>query len=228
MTGSSSTPSWIGAGAGQPRWSRTRWSAGSTCGTIDGDGSGIACDETTTDADVAAVAAAFGAEGGGRSTAAALIEATPAAAAALRGPRKFLTHPVFHRHQSEHEHAALPASASKTRTSRSTTSMIPLGSCTMKLNATAEMMPVSWPEFGEMHPFAPADQCAGYRMFDQLEAWLAEITGFAAVSLQPNAGSQGEYAGLLAIRALPPRARRGAPRCLPDPGARTAPTRPRR
>ena len=79
--------------------------------------------------------------------------------------------------------------------------MIPLGSCTMKLNATAEMMPITWPEFAKLHPFAPADQTAGYRqMFAELESSLAEITGFAAVSLQPNAGSQGEYAGLLVIR----------------------------
>ncbi|HEX8280078.1 MAG TPA: aminomethyl-transferring glycine dehydrogenase, partial [Chthoniobacterales bacterium] len=83
-----------------------------------------------------------------------------------------------------------------------TTSMIPLGSCTMKLNATAEMFPVSWPEFSKLHPFAPESQTTGYRdMCDQLASWLAEITGFAAVSLQPNAGSQGEYAGLLAIRS---------------------------
>src|SRR4029077_11056428 len=83
-----------------------------------------------------------------------------------------------------------------------TTSMIPLGSCTMKLKATTQMIPVTWPEFGRMHPFAPAEQWGGYKaMFDQLEAWLAEITGFTAVSLQPNSGAQGEYAGLLAIRA---------------------------
>jgi glycine dehydrogenase len=82
-----------------------------------------------------------------------------------------------------------------------TTSMIPLGSCTMKLNATSEMLPVSWPEFGRMHPFAPADQTGGYdRLLGDLETWLAEITGLPAVSLQPNAGSQGEFAGLLAIR----------------------------
>ena len=80
--------------------------------------------------------------------------------------------------------------------------MIPLGSCTMKLNATAEMIPVTWPEFANLHPFAPPDQAAGYQaLFRDLEAWLKEITGFDAVSLQPNAGSQGEYAGLLAIRA---------------------------
>ena len=80
--------------------------------------------------------------------------------------------------------------------------MIPLGSCTMKLNATAEMLPVTWPEFAHLHPFAPADQTKGYqKLFHQLEAWLADITGFDAVSLQPNAGSQGEYAGLMVIRA---------------------------
>ena len=79
--------------------------------------------------------------------------------------------------------------------------MIPLGSCTMKLNGAAELIPVAWPEFNKLHPFAPAEQAHGYQiMFQQLKEWLAEITGFAAISLQPNAGSQGEYAGLLAIR----------------------------
>ena len=83
-----------------------------------------------------------------------------------------------------------------------TTSMIPLGSCTMKLNAAAEMFPVTWPEFAALHPFAPLRQTRGYQtLFQQLEEWLAEITGFAGISLQPNAGSQGEYAGLLVIRA---------------------------
>ena len=94
--------------------------------------------------------------------------------------------------------------------------MIPLGSCTMKLNATAEMYPVTWPEFGKIHPFAPVEQAQGYReMFDRLEAALAEITGFAAVSLQPNAGSQGEYAGLLVIRQYHEVARRHASQRLP-------------
>jgi glycine dehydrogenase len=80
--------------------------------------------------------------------------------------------------------------------------MIPLGSCTMKLNATAEMLPVTWPEFARLHPFAPVEQTLGYRtLFGQLESWLAEIAGFAAFSLQPNAGSQGEYSGLMVIRA---------------------------
>ena len=98
-----------------------------------------------------------------------------------------------------------------------TTSMIPLGSCTMKLNATAEMYPVTWPEFGKIHPFAPVEQAKGYReLFDRLEKALAEITGFAAVSLQPNAGSQGEYAGLLVIRAVPRVARRHAAQRVSD------------
>ncbi|MCC5617540.1 aminomethyl-transferring glycine dehydrogenase [Nostoc sp. CHAB 5836] len=112
----------------------------------------------------------------------------------------YLTHPVFNRYHSEtkllrylHKLEAKDLSL--------TTSMIPLGSCTMKLNATAEMIPVSWEEFGKIHPFAPASQTQGYQiLFEQLEAWLAEITGFAGISLQPNAGSQGEYTGLLVIR----------------------------
>ncbi|NEP14002.1 MAG: aminomethyl-transferring glycine dehydrogenase [Symploca sp. SIO2C1] len=112
----------------------------------------------------------------------------------------YLTDPIFSRYHSETEllrylHRLQAKDLSLT------TSMIPLGSCTMKLNGTAEMMPVTWPEFGRMHPFAPISQAKGYQlMFEQLEAWLAEITGFAAISLQPNAGSQGEYTGLLTIR----------------------------
>ncbi len=112
----------------------------------------------------------------------------------------FLTHPVFNTHHSETEMLRYLRML-EARDLSLCHSMIPLGSCTMKLNATAEMFPVSWPEFARLHPFAPNDQMAGYRaMCQQLEGWLAEITGFAAVSLQPNAGSQGEYAGLLAIR----------------------------
>ena len=104
--------------------------------------------------------------------------------------------------------------------------MIPLGSCTMKLNATTEMEPITWPGFADIHPFAPLHQAAGYvELIRSLEAWLCEITGYDAVSLQPNAGSQGEFAGLLAIRGYHRVARRGAPRRLPDPvAARTAPT----
>jgi glycine dehydrogenase len=113
----------------------------------------------------------------------------------------FLTHPVFNTHHTETEMLRYLRRL-ESRDLSLCHSMIPLGSCTMKLNATAEMLPISWPEFAKIHPFAPADQTFGYReMCEQLELWLAEITGFAAVSLQPNAGSQGEFAGLLAIRA---------------------------
>jgi glycine dehydrogenase len=114
---------------------------------------------------------------------------------------KYLTHEIFNRYHSEHEmlrylHRLQAKDLSLVH------SMMPLGSCTMKLNATSEMLPVTWPEFARLHPFAPADQTRGYQeMFRQLEAWLAEIMGLAAVSLQPNAGSQGEYAGLMVIRA---------------------------
>jgi len=112
----------------------------------------------------------------------------------------FLTHPIFNTHDTETEMLRYLKKL-ESRDLSLTTSMIPLGSCTMKLNATAEMFPISWPEISKLHPFAPIDQTAGYvEICDQLEDWLAEITGFAAVSLQPNAGSQGEFAGLLAIR----------------------------
>jgi len=113
---------------------------------------------------------------------------------------EFLTHPVFNTYDTEHEMLRYLKKL-ESRDLSLCHSMIPLGSCTMKLNATAEMFPISWPEFSKLHPFAPDEQTAGYiEMCKQLEEWLAEITGFAAVSLQPNAGSQGEYAGLLAIR----------------------------
>ncbi|MGH7256628.1 MAG: aminomethyl-transferring glycine dehydrogenase, partial [Nitrospirales bacterium] len=121
--------------------------------------------------------------------------------APLQRTTKYLTHEVFNRYHSEHEllryiHRLQARDLSLTH------SMIPLGSCTMKLNATVEMIPVTWKGFGRIHPFAPLDQTRGYQeLFRQLERWLAEITGFAAISLQPNAGSQGEYAGLLVIRA---------------------------
>ena len=120
---------------------------------------------------------------------------------ALRRDDEILTHPVFHRYHSEHEMLRyLRRLADKDLALDRT--MIPLGSCTMKLNATSEMIPVTWPEFGAIHPHAPADQVQGYlEMIHELEAMLVEITGYDAVSLQPNAGSQGEFAGLLAIRA---------------------------
>ncbi|MBF2014236.1 MAG: aminomethyl-transferring glycine dehydrogenase [Rivularia sp. T60_A2020_040] len=112
----------------------------------------------------------------------------------------FLTHPVFNRYHSETELLRYLHKL-ETKDLSLTTSMIPLGSCTMKLNATTEMIPVTWAEFGKIHPYAPLSQTQGYLLlFEQLEKWLAEITGFAGISLQPNAGSQGEYAGLLTIR----------------------------
>jgi glycine dehydrogenase len=112
----------------------------------------------------------------------------------------FLTHPIFNTHDTETEMLRYLKKL-ESRDLSLTTSMIPLGSCTMKLNATAEMFPISWPEISKVHPFAPSDHTTGYtEICKQLEEWLAEISGFAAVSLQPNAGSQGEFAGLLAIR----------------------------
>ena len=121
--------------------------------------------------------------------------------AELRRTTPFLTHPVFNRHHSETEMLRYIRSLSDKDLALDRT-MIPLGSCTMKLNATSEMLPITWPEFAHMHPFAPADQLAGYAELDtQLREWLCQATGYAGISLQPNAGSQGEYAGLLVIQA---------------------------
>ncbi len=167
---------------------------------IDADHVGLSLDETSTVATITAVWAAFGVEPD--ATVAELDEATPDAIdPAARRTSEFCTHPVFHQHRSETEmlrylRRLADADLALDRT------MIPLGSCTMKLNATTEMEPVSWPGFADMHPFAAADDTIGYRrLIDDLERWLCEITGYDAVSLQPNAGSQGEFAGLLAIRA---------------------------
>ncbi|MEQ1750021.1 MAG: aminomethyl-transferring glycine dehydrogenase [Prosthecobacter sp.] len=166
---------------------------------IDGTHVGIALDERVTDDELIKLAAALGIkkarqnpdlDGDVESHFSALYQRTS----------EFLTHPVFNSHHSETDmmrylHRLEAKDIALNR------SMIPLGSCTMKLNAAAEMMPMSWPEVNAIHPFAPADQTEGYRaMFAELETWLAECTGFDAVSLQPNAGSQGEYAGLLAIK----------------------------
>ena len=128
-------------------------------------------------------------------------EAPAGLPATLTRQSDFLKHPVFRRHHSETQMLRYIRKL-ESRDLSLTSSMIPLGSCTMKLNASSEMFPVSWPEFAGIHPFAPAAQTKGYqKLFQQLEDWLAEVTGFAGVSLQPNAGSQGEYAGLLVIRA---------------------------
>ena len=156
----------------------------------------IALDERVDDADLSALLALVGFEGDP-----AGLDATPARPAALARQSGFMDNEVFRVHRSE---TAMMRFLRRLqgRDIALDTSMIPLGSCTMKLNAAAEMIPVTWRQFGGLHPFVPLDQAAGYRrLFDDLEAWLAEITGFAAVSLQPNAGSQGEYAGLLCIRA---------------------------
>jgi len=121
--------------------------------------------------------------------------------AELQRTSAYLTHPVFNTHHSEHEMLRYIKSL-ETKDLSLCHSMIALGSCTMKLNATTEMVPVTWPEFSKLHPFAPTDQTGGYmQLFDELNNWLSEITGFAAMSLQPNAGAQGEYAGLMVIRA---------------------------
>jgi glycine dehydrogenase len=157
----------------------------------------ITLDETVEEADLADVLAVFGSTSSSRELVAAVNPEMDPAHARVS---EFLGEAVFHQHRSESAMLRYLHSL-ESRDLSLTTSMIPLGSCTMKLNATTEMIPVIWPEFGAIHPFAPREQAQGYRrMFDDLEAWLAEITGFAAVSLQPNAGSQGEYAGLLTIR----------------------------
>src|SRR5207237_8647853 len=113
----------------------------------------------------------------------------------------FLTHPVFNTHHSETEMMRYIRGLERKDIGLDT-SMIPLGSCTMKLNAASEMLPITWPEFSRLHPFAPVEQAAGYQqIFRELETMLAAITGFTAVSLQPNSGAQGEFAGLMVIRA---------------------------
>ncbi len=167
---------------------------------IDDDRVGISLDEKSTPREVVALAELFGLEIATPVLPDALEEHPATYADGLRRESEFLTHPVFHSYHSETEMLRY-ISRLESRDLALNESMIALGSCTMKLNATSEMMPVSWPETGGIHPFAPLSQAEGYlQMFEELSRWLAEITGFAAVSLQPNAGSQGEYAGLLAIR----------------------------
>jgi glycine dehydrogenase len=160
---------------------------------VDDDTIGIACDETTTADHIAKVCAALAVSPG--------ADAASTYDGALTRESTYLTHAVFHTHRSETSMLRYLRKLAG-RDFALDRGMIPLGSCTMKLNATAEMEPISWPEFAGIHPFAPIDQAAGYlELIKELEGWLAEITGYDAVSVQPNAGSQGELAGLLAIRS---------------------------
>ncbi len=168
--------------------------AGINLRRIDDSTVGVAVDETSSWEELDAIAGAFGAAGVARDDAQASWDA------GLDRTGDFLTQQVFNRYHTETEMLRYLRRL-EGKDLALNESMIPLGSCTMKLNATSEMIPLSWDTVSTMHPFVPADQSAGYReMLGQLEDWLAEVTGFAAVSLQPNAGSQGEYAGLLAIR----------------------------
>ncbi len=160
---------------------------------VDADTVGISTDERTTPEHVDAVLAAFGVD----APASTHSDHVPAA---LRRTSPFLAHPIFHEHRSETEMMRYLRRLSDKDLALDRT-MIPLGSCTMKLNAATEMMPITWAQFSGIHPFAPLDQAEGYvELIRRLERWLCEITGYDAVSLQPNAGSQGEFSGLLAIR----------------------------
>ncbi len=166
----------------------------------------IALDETTTPSIVEAVWRAFGGKLSYATVEAHVGDMLPAD---LKRESNYLTHPVFHAHRSETELLRYMRKLSD-RDLALDRAMIPLGSCTMKLNATTEMIPLTWPAFGNLHPFAPRAQAEGYHaLFKRLEGWLADITGYDAVSLQPNSGAQGEYAGLLAIRGY--HASRGEP-----------------
>ncbi|MFM9428159.1 glycine dehydrogenase [Variovorax sp. GrIS 2.14] len=164
---------------------------------------GISLDETTTRTDIEMLWALFVPAGTPMPRFAVLAEKVkPRIPEALRRTSAFMTHPVFNTHKSETAMLRYIRSLSDKDLALDRT-MIPLGSCTMKLNATSEMIPITWPEFANIHPFAPADQLRGYAELDQqLRDWLCEATGYAGISLQPNAGSQGEYAGLLAIKAF--------------------------
>jgi len=164
---------------------------------------GITLDETTTRADIVRLWDVFAASAGRAVPVFSQYEAglAPRVQATLRRTSDFLTHPVFNTHHSETAMLRYIRSLSDRDLALDRT-MIPLGSCTMKLNATSEMIPITWPEFAQIHPFAPAEQRAGYALLEtQLREWLCQATGYAGISLQPNAGSQGEYAGLLVIKA---------------------------
>ena len=163
----------------------------------------VSLDETTTRDDVALLWSFFAKDGQCLPQVAALeTQGVDMLPATLRRSSAYLTHPVFNTHHSETSMLRYIRRLSDLDLALDR-SMIPLGSCTMKLNATSEMIPITWPEFADIHPFAPAEQRRGYQLLDeQLRAWLSQATGYAGISLQPNAGSQGEYAGMLAIRAF--------------------------
>ena len=166
---------------------------------VDADRVGISTSEPTKDTHIDAVWAAFGVEG--QSVAALDQSATEGLTGSLLRDDEFMTHPVFHEHRSETQMLRYLRKLSA-RDYALDRGMIPLGSCTMKLNASAEMEPISWPEFADLHPFVPAEDAAGMiELIEGLESWLATVTGYAAVSIVPNAGSQGEFTGLLAIGA---------------------------
>ncbi len=162
----------------------------------------LSLDETTSRADIELLWRVFAKEGQALPSFSAFEKGVESLVPTeLRRTSAYLTHPVFNAHQSETQMLRYIRSLSDKDLALDRT-MIPLGSCTMKLNATSEMIPITWPEFAQVHPFAPADQLEGYRLLDeQLRAWLCQATGYAGISLQPNAGSQGEYAGLLVIKA---------------------------
>ena len=170
---------------------------------IDATHIGISLDETTTSADVEELQQIFAEnnrEGTKHTSPLPLFQSSPSIPVEFQRETPYLTHPAFNSYHSETEMLRY-IHRLQTKDLSLVNAMIPLGSCTMKLNATTEMVPVTWSEFGELHPFAPQEQAEGYRcLFSQLESWLAEITGYSGISLQPNAGSQGEYAGLLVIR----------------------------
>ncbi|MBU3745292.1 MAG: aminotransferase class V-fold PLP-dependent enzyme, partial [Sediminibacterium sp.] len=169
---------------------------------FDEDKVGISIDETTSHADIELLVKIFAAATGKSAVALEPISTdTLQIPSTLVRTSTFLSHPVFHMHRSESQMMRYIKQLENKDLSLNT-SMISLGSCTMKLNAATEMIPVSWPEFGGLHPFAPINQCQGYAtIIEELSAYLCEITGFTACSLQPNSGAQGEYAGLLTIRA---------------------------
>ncbi|MBA4344627.1 MAG: glycine dehydrogenase (aminomethyl-transferring) [Methylibium sp.] len=192
----------IETGADTDRILAAALAAGANLRRVSDQHLGVSLDETSTQADVAALWSWFASPGQKLPELAGFAKGVDSLIPpALRRSSPFLTHPVFNRYHSETEMLRYLRSLADKDLALDR-SMIPLGSCTMKLNATSEMIPITWPEFANIHPFAPQNQLKGYALLDQqLTAWLCQATGYAGISLQPNAGSQGEYAGLLAIKA---------------------------